>query len=386
MINGSWKNKNQFPSANFPEPIQVKEVGGEEDDEEEEEEERLVVHALSVDGNGTGGLMKRSKATGGKEASLMVPSDLKPDMRMVTPIDSGRKAAQETRNIFPSSPTATYATLSALTATIKSTASPSLSDAIPPKDQQTMRTTRLVPFQGSSVMEESTNDKSSRSASQSTNHNIKTKLVPFEGNSVMNEQKEGLSKKGSSKSLDESHHRTISSGSATNTRLVPFVGSSLMEAARKNTQHNQRIQRAKLVPFQGSSVMEQEFLESQRKEHNNNIQTNTISVNKKVLRPAKTTSKVTENDGSTAISKASASSPPTTTDVDTNDSNDKVVLYNKKAAVASSLLTSKRREYYHLQYRPPTDATMARKTGLLPNTPISLWNERDKFLDYESPN
>ena len=325
--------------------------------------------------------MKRSKATGGKDASLMVPSDLKPDMRMVTPIDSGRKAAQETRNISPSSPTATYATLSALTATIKSTTSPSLSDAIPPEDQQTMRMTRLVPFQGSSVMEESANGKTSRSSSENTNNHIKTKLVPFEGNSVMNEQRQGLSKKGSSKSLDESHHRNISSGTPTHTRLVPFVGSSLMEAARTNTQHNQRIQRAKLVPFEGSSVMEQEFLESQRKEHNKNIQTNMLSVNKKVLRPAKNSSKNTENNGYSEMSNASESSPPPTTDGD-NDSDSNVVLYNKKAAVASSLLNSKQREYYHLQYRPPTDATMARKTGLQPNTPISLWNERDKFLDY----
>ena len=60
----------------------------------------------------------------------------------------------------------------------------------------------------------------------------------------------------------------------------------------------------------------------------------------------------------------------------------KVVLYSKKAAVSSSVVHSPKREYYYIQYRPPTDSTMARKTGLQANTPISLWAERDKFLDY----
>jgi hypothetical protein len=94
------------------------------------------------------------------------------------------------------------------------------------------------------------------------------------------------------------------------------------------------------------------------------------------LRPSAAT-RTTAQSQSDLAAGASASSDLETT---VSATPSKVVLYNKTAELAPT--NSSRKDYYYVQYRPPTDATMARKTGLQVNTPITLWEERDKFLDY----
>jgi hypothetical protein len=400
MMNGSWSNYNQFPSQSFPQPIPQDEVQVVDDRPPKTTPTFEVPSTLSVDGNGTGGLMKRSIGTGGANPALMVPSDVNPHMRMVTPIDSGK----ETKKLESSSPSTvvSFAALSALTQTTakddkepsaqaQSTSSESdINGATNGNNQQFQQQhnqRQLIRFEGTSLMEESlhkTSDKTGNSFHPSA-HNIKVKRFRGENS---DEYRKGISKPkrhNLKQSLDHSHHINVdvtgTKGTSSNpqlestgrqdpqqqahlsvTRLVPFTGGSLMEEMiRGEPGKRSSMQTSKLVKFNGLSEMDRQRL--LRHQEDSRSESNIFQHSNRKLVPYR---------------KAPPKSE--TFDKSTNPSN-KMVLFNKQASVASSVVRSQKREYYYVQYRPPTDATMARKTGLQANTPISLWNERDKFLD-----
>jgi hypothetical protein len=389
MINGSWSNKNQFPSPVFPQPMATEQPRAAEKDaslpQGSPAKQPDIPSFLAVDTNGTGGLMNRARGTGGANPSLMVPSDVNPNMRMVTPIDSG-KDAMLGKSTTPST-VSSYAELFALTRT----------DVTQPQTRATTTQRRLVPFEGDSLMDEKVHRPNDLANAASAPINIKVKR--FRGNkSVMEDHREGFSKSEkhhSTKPLDHNHHMNLDGQNGTHldpaqpaltrqirqqhpqqesllpsTRLVPFTGTSLMEEATKRPQDRLPATKTRLVKFVGQSMMEQERqLQIQQEAE---IQSKYIHPSRHRLVPY---SRSKYENGvpreTPAISGAAPDSVPSNT----------VVLYNKKAAVASSVVHSPKREYYYIQYRAPTDSTMARKTGLQVNTPISLWVERDKFLD-----
>lgn len=396
MVNGSWNNKNQFPSHNFPQPSPELEpevdfgtavATAPPELEPAASVDDSIPSFLSVDGNGTGGLMQRAKGTGGANPTLMVPSDVNPNMRMVTPIDSG-KETQKIQNTNPST-VASYAALSALTRTDQSTKKKPSDSSNQQSTSSTDPHTHMVPFEGSKLV----NTETSNSFHPSS-HSIKVKRFRGE-KSIMNDHREGFSKpvkQQLSEPLDSHHHVNVdatgTNGVAANqkrndkrqlqhpqqnaylpsTRLVPFTGSSLMETVSRPAEENSRSSTSKrLVKFDGQSMMEeQRYLK----------QANDLQAQTNLLRQG--------NHRLVPYQKVPSESP--SSDVPKDDSvgssgSNKMVLYNKQAVVASSVAKSAKRDYYYIQYRPPTDSTMARKTGLQVNTPISLWNERDTFLD-----
>jgi hypothetical protein len=405
MVNGSWSNLNQFPSRNFPQPIaQELEFQVVEDISSKTMTSIEVPSFLSVDGNGTGGLMQRSRGTGGANPTLMVPYDVNPNMRMVTPIDSGK----ETKKIENSNPStvASYAALSALTQTTAQvnkeaptgtqssvfdleSNSPTNNDSHQVQQQQQQHR-QLMRFEGASLTEENVHQPSDKSGDtfHSTSHNIKVKRFRGE-NSDDNREGSLTPGKQTLKQLSGhfNHHSHIDDASGTKstasntkskaerrqniqpyaslsvTRLVPFTGGSLMEEITRGAQDNRkRIPTSKLVKFDGLSEMDRQRQWQNQEE--SRPQSNLLRHGSRKLVPYR-------------------KAQPKSETVDTSSTNtcSKVVLYNKQATVASNIVQSRKREFYYIQYRPPTDATMARKTGLQVNTPISLWNERDKFLD-----
>ncbi|KAG7355543.1 hypothetical protein IV203_000229 [Nitzschia inconspicua] len=397
MVNGSWSNKNQFPSQNFPKPAPQEEPRHMARENVPSQTLASVDNPsfLSVDGNGTGGLMRRSKGTGGANPSLMVPSDVNPNMRMATPIDSGLET-RKLQNATPST-VASYAALSALTRTTNGTTKHIHRQASASAKNSSVHTSnhrRLVPFDGKSLMDTVDALRNNDNAS----HNIKVKRFRGE-KSVMNDHREGFSKPEKHRQnqpLDSNHHVNVEGTNDNNTngmpsssiqrdrrrqhpqqhvslpstRLVPFKGSSLMEEFTRPANDAKRRPTSKLVKFEGYSMMENQRLLQQEGE--SNLQSNMLQQSNHKLVPYHRPPASSHGD-----------------DLPNNNNNNgamgntqsKMVLYNKKAAVASSVVHSPKREYYYVQFRPPTDATMARKTGLQVNTPISLWNERDKFID-----
>ncbi|KAL3908247.1 MAG: hypothetical protein SGILL_008554 [Bacillariaceae sp.] len=391
MVNGSWSNKNQFPSAVFPQPMEsdvASDVAQETEkdtsvaSESSPNQSEALPSFLSVDGNGTGGLMQRARGTGGANPTLMVPSDVNPRGRSVTPIDSG-KDAKLSQSTTPST-VSSYAELSALTRTEDS-------PTVPQENSQSTATERrLAPFEGN--MDENIHRPNDLASAASPPVSIKVRK--FRGDeSDMDANLKGFSKSG--KPLDRNHHINIDGQQASNsgmaqraqdqqhpqqepalpsTRLVPFNGSSLMEEATKKPTDHAIPQTTKLVKFDGQSLMEQERQLQIKQE--TEVRSKIIQQFHQRLVPySKAQDEVPESKS------GSAAAPSDSTESEEVPSG-KVVLYNKKAAVASSVVQSPKREYYYIQYRPPTDSTMARKTGLQANTPISLWAERDKFLDY----
>ena len=339
---------------------------------------------LSVDGNGSGGLMGRSEGTGGTDATLMMGDTAK---NKATPVDSGSVHLPTTQDLLKSSSLTEVAGNSVVRGPVaeqrpmltNASDEPIARPTVPQNDDTatSLHVSNIV-FSGPSTTTTTAASKGPV-AEEAVENVIPTILKRYVPPPKENKQESSSS---SSPSSSSSSLKGTSTGGA-NHFASPEVP---------------KIKVRRFVPGQDDGIFKHPEPKS-----NNNQSDSMLPVHhqKKKLKPytkpvPKPPTKIALPEGAVAVSTTTLTSSsssalayhktPTPTTLSEESATTKPKS-TKLVRIVSEETTStipydNPKDRYSNEFQGPTSATLHQKTGLQVNTPVSLWQPRDKFLDH----
>ena len=308
---------------------------------------------MGVDGNGTGALMKRSHTAGGKEAPLMVTSY----QRSAYPIDSG-KEGMDRDPLVGEEKAMTIKKKAIVRATSKPTPvapapTPTLSSSTTAASSSTKRLVRFALTPPSSS--------TTSSSSATTVNNTKKKLVlppAAEGGGIAKKDTGAITRR---KTTTTANHANANINTYNNSAGVGSVSGG-----------------KKLIRYNGPDVedtldydgMETPLAKEQRQNSIQSSKTNLILYeNQQQQKQQQQQQRLNDTDDDEYDEDDDNDD-----EIDEDEDNDD----DEEREQQRATLTKDLR--YYTRFVEPTDSSLAKKTGLTVNKPVSLWTERDKFL------
>eukprot|EP00529_Nitzschia_sp_RCC80_P025426 CAMPEP_0113461292 /NCGR_PEP_ID=MMETSP0014_2-20120614/11461_1 /TAXON_ID=2857 /ORGANISM="Nitzschia sp." /LENGTH=531 /DNA_ID=CAMNT_0000353039 /DNA_START=156 /DNA_END=1751 /DNA_ORIENTATION=- /assembly_acc=CAM_ASM_000159 len=348
---------------------------------DEKENTAAPSNFLSVDGNGSGGLMGRSEGTGGTDATLMMGDTAK---NKATPVDSGSVHLPTTQDVLKKSSLTEVSGNSVVRGpiaerpmlTTNASDEPIRRPTVPQNDDTatSLHVSNIV-FAGPTT-----------AATKTTTAPVTT--VPVD-EAVENVIPTILKRYVPPPKEDQESPSSLPASSSSSSSSLK--GTSTGGANHFASPEPPKIKVRRFVPGQDDGI----FKHPEPK--NDNQSEHMLPVQKKKLKPytkpvTKPVTKIALPQGAVAVSTTTTSAsalaynkptPTTLSDesATTNPKSTKLVRIVSEETT-STIPHDDPKDRYSNEFQGPTSATLHQKTGLQVNTPVSLWQPRDKFLDH----